>query len=316
MFDTKKVANNIKAARTKMNMTQMNLADEMGVSYQAVSNWERGNSMPDISKLPELCEILNITFEELVGEKTEETRIAEKLMQDEHADVTLEEMAKVGQLVKPSQLVDKAKETLDEGGKIPFSVLVGLAPFMDKETLGKLAEELAEVNMKKLCAIAPFLGRQTLDKIMDKCMAEGKVDGNGVVGVAPFLAKETVQKLAGYFISHGQADKLIGIAPFMGKEMFPGGLKDVKFGVKKDAKGDMTGDNLDLDEMDEDDVAALAFEAFEKGEGVEEYLDYMDEDDVEDLAVRAMEQGKDVEMFLDYLDEDAVKSLLRRSMKK
>ena len=41
-------------------------------------------------------------------------QIAEKLMQDEHADVTLEEMAKVGQLVKPSQLVDKAKETLDE----------------------------------------------------------------------------------------------------------------------------------------------------------------------------------------------------------
>ena len=44
MFDTNKVANNIKAARTKMNMTQMNLADEMGVSYQAVSNWERGVS--------------------------------------------------------------------------------------------------------------------------------------------------------------------------------------------------------------------------------------------------------------------------------
>ena len=42
MFDMNKVANNIKAARTKMNMTQMNLADEMGVSYQAVSNWERG----------------------------------------------------------------------------------------------------------------------------------------------------------------------------------------------------------------------------------------------------------------------------------
>lgn len=70
MFDTDKVANNIKAARTKMNMTQMNLADEMGVSYQAVSNWERGNSMPDISKLPELCKILNISFEELVGERT------------------------------------------------------------------------------------------------------------------------------------------------------------------------------------------------------------------------------------------------------
>ena len=33
MFDTNKVASNIKNARTKMNMTQTNLADEMGVSY-------------------------------------------------------------------------------------------------------------------------------------------------------------------------------------------------------------------------------------------------------------------------------------------
>ena len=44
MFDTNKVASNIKSARTKMNMTQMDLADAMGVSYQAVSNWERGRS--------------------------------------------------------------------------------------------------------------------------------------------------------------------------------------------------------------------------------------------------------------------------------
>ena len=44
MFDTMKVARAIREARISQNMTQMNLADEMGVSYQAVSNWERGVS--------------------------------------------------------------------------------------------------------------------------------------------------------------------------------------------------------------------------------------------------------------------------------
>ena len=39
-----KVAREIREARITQNMTQMNLADEMGVSYQAVSNWERGVS--------------------------------------------------------------------------------------------------------------------------------------------------------------------------------------------------------------------------------------------------------------------------------
>ena len=44
MFDTMKVARKIKQARVERNMTQMDLADAMGVSYQAVSNWERGVS--------------------------------------------------------------------------------------------------------------------------------------------------------------------------------------------------------------------------------------------------------------------------------
>ena len=44
MFDMMKIAKMIKRARIRKNMTQMDLADEMGVSYQAVSNWERVQS--------------------------------------------------------------------------------------------------------------------------------------------------------------------------------------------------------------------------------------------------------------------------------
>lgn len=63
MFDTMKIAKKIREARIAKNLTQMNLADAMGVRYQAVSNWERGNSMPDISKLEDLCQVLDIRVE-------------------------------------------------------------------------------------------------------------------------------------------------------------------------------------------------------------------------------------------------------------
>ena len=198
MFDTNKVASSIKAARTKKNMTQMNLADEMGVSYQAVSNWERGNSMPDISKLPELCKILDISFEELVGERNIETDITERLMQGGGAEVTLEEMAQVGQLVKPDKIENKVNEALEKEGKIPFSTLVGLAPFMDKETLGKMAEEMADIDLGKVCAIAPFLTRETMDNIVEKNIQNGRVNVNDIVAIAPFLSKATIQKIAEY----------------------------------------------------------------------------------------------------------------------
>lgn len=136
MFDTNKVASNIKAARTKMNMTQMNLADEMGVSYQAVSNWERGNSMPDISRLQELCNILGITFEELVGEKSQQTEIVERLMKDEETEVNLEEIAQV-------------------------------APFLSQETLKKIAGYmLSHGKEKHLLGIAPFIGKETISNIV------------------------------------------------------------------------------------------------------------------------------------------------------
>ncbi len=67
MFDVKRVSNTIKTKRTEKNMTQGDLADKLFVSFQAVSNWERGNSMPDISKLEDLCNILEISVEELLG---------------------------------------------------------------------------------------------------------------------------------------------------------------------------------------------------------------------------------------------------------
>ena len=54
MFNMKQVGRKIVALRKAQNMTQTELADKMNVSFQAVSNWERGNSMPDLSKLPQL----------------------------------------------------------------------------------------------------------------------------------------------------------------------------------------------------------------------------------------------------------------------
>ena len=47
MLNTQEIGKKIAELRKKHNMTQMELADEMEVSYQAISNWERGNSMPE-----------------------------------------------------------------------------------------------------------------------------------------------------------------------------------------------------------------------------------------------------------------------------
>ena len=45
MFDMKQIGKNITNLRKTNNMTQMELADKLGISFQAVSNWERGDSL-------------------------------------------------------------------------------------------------------------------------------------------------------------------------------------------------------------------------------------------------------------------------------
>ena len=53
MFNMESIGRRIAELRKKANMTQMELADNMGITFQSISNWERGNTMPDISKLSE-----------------------------------------------------------------------------------------------------------------------------------------------------------------------------------------------------------------------------------------------------------------------
>lgn len=53
--------------RKELGLTQEQLAGELGISYQAVSKWENELSSPDISTLPLLADLFDITIDELFG---------------------------------------------------------------------------------------------------------------------------------------------------------------------------------------------------------------------------------------------------------
>ena len=57
--------------RKQHGMTQLELAEKMGVTDKAVSKWERDLSCPDINSLPTLAEILGVSVEELMQTKKE-----------------------------------------------------------------------------------------------------------------------------------------------------------------------------------------------------------------------------------------------------
>ena len=69
-MDQEKIGQFIKQIRQENNLTQKELADKLGVTFQAVSKWENGKNVPDIAILKQISEDFNIDISEiLAGEK-------------------------------------------------------------------------------------------------------------------------------------------------------------------------------------------------------------------------------------------------------
>ena len=78
------ISSNIKRLRREADLTQEQLADVLGVSFQSVSKWERNDGMPDITLLPSIARFFNTTVDELLNmdeerQKQESKKLEEKL---------------------------------------------------------------------------------------------------------------------------------------------------------------------------------------------------------------------------------------------
>lgn len=78
-MEQKKIGEFIAACRKDHEMTQMQFAEKLGVTNKAVSKWETGKCMPDVSLFDDICLLLNITLNELfAGERIASDDIPKK----------------------------------------------------------------------------------------------------------------------------------------------------------------------------------------------------------------------------------------------
>ncbi len=66
------IGNRIKELRKEKHMTQEQLADAVGISFQAVSKWENNIALPDITLVPLLANVFEVTIDELFDYKNAE----------------------------------------------------------------------------------------------------------------------------------------------------------------------------------------------------------------------------------------------------
>ena len=95
-MDQIKIGKFIATCRKKENLTQMQLAEKLGITDRAVSKWETGKTMPDSAIMLQLCDILKITVNDLLS--------GEVVTMDQY---NKEMENKLLELVKEKELADK-----------------------------------------------------------------------------------------------------------------------------------------------------------------------------------------------------------------
>lgn len=218
MINMGNVGFRISELRKAKNMTQMELADKMGISFQAVSNWERGISMPDISKLPEIAQLMGTTVDEILGEKSELVDSAVNGNVDEYLDnntVTAKQLGDIAPILKPAQ-VDRIvmKTSINELGDIEV-----LLPFISQDVINEIARKMVE-DGKSIEVLAPFVSRDIIAEL-----AEIRYKNQGLSALehmAPFIPKDRLQKIADEEYANRGLRHFESIAPFLNREYLNG----------------------------------------------------------------------------------------------
>lgn len=218
MFDVNQVSHMLKEARIKKNLTQSALAEQLGVTYQAVSNWERGASIPDISNLSILCNLLELDLYKLVG-ASQNPELAEEILSNPGIlnDAPIDAIATVASMLPPEQLKEivRTKKT----GIHNLATLVQLAPFIDADLIEELGADLVPSHIGEVVELSPFATNELCARWIEKLesMENFDLDVGLLSELGPFLSQEKMDQLSERVIP----DSLIvldSVAPFLSRD--------------------------------------------------------------------------------------------------
>jgi transcriptional regulator with XRE-family HTH domain len=127
----------IAKTRKSKNLTQKQLADALSISDKTVSKWECGKGLPEVSLMLPLCEMLNITVNDLLsGEKISETNYQEK------AEGNMMNLIKENEENKKRMVLSVIIGTITI---IAVCALIVIASFVDIPTVAKILLTISSV---------------------------------------------------------------------------------------------------------------------------------------------------------------------------
>ena len=130
-MDQIKIGKFIQKRRKEKNITQNELAEKLGITDRAISKWENGNYLPDAGTMPELCQILSISINDLFSGEIVDMKDNEKKLEE-----NLLEMAKLKE-EKDKQLLT-LEWVIVSIVSITFITIIFVASFIEMQTWIKI----------------------------------------------------------------------------------------------------------------------------------------------------------------------------------
>jgi transcriptional regulator with XRE-family HTH domain len=190
MFDMIEIGKRLSRLRRNANLTQMEVAERLGISFQAVSYWERGKSLPDISNLVMIAELYHASIDEILDNERQ-SRAVHNFVSDKKVSDLLEIIS----IMKPEEII-----TAIENSKInvtEFEQIYDAAPYLDEEILSSLAIKYSDkvLYFSQICRIACYISRYALDVIAldnsDKVLSFSQV-----CEIACRMSKNSISRLS------------------------------------------------------------------------------------------------------------------------
>lgn len=308
MFVMKKVGRKISELRKAKNMTQLELADKMNVSFQAVSNWERGNSMPDISKLPELAEIFGTSIDVILGAKSELIESAAEGKLEEYVSenkVSVEELKEAAPILKPDQVekvvgrVEGISERFESMKKKTTEAMAAA-----KEQLKHAGEQLDD-NFVKSTTEAMEAAKEQIKAAQERISA----------------ASADMKDSQFYKSKNGETVVVVN-----GKRVYPKADENGSCNFTIEPDGSISDNESDddiswlLPYLSDDDIGEFADKLYES-EGIAAVIniaDSVDEDLLGEIAMKEVRKNgiKGIIPIAEYLDEDKLGEIAMEEVKK
>ena len=94
---------NLKEARLKRNLSQKEVADQIGVAKSTYSLYESGNREPSVQAIKKIADVLNVSADELLGLSEQPTTIAAHFDGDEYTEEELDKIKEFAAFVKSTR---------------------------------------------------------------------------------------------------------------------------------------------------------------------------------------------------------------------